>query len=492
MPRSISTDTHEHIDNTAFWKQAYEESEAARAELLDRIFELEQNQTVSRSGLATLEMAANPVVTNKRKRKNDLTAKANSQSKRRAVLATTPEVAAEELQRKEKANEVEEVQSCTSGTQRQTRHGTFADQTRTGSIAFMRHFFNLRQLIVSKLPDRRVLQDSLRRLCHVSAKLISDTPLAASPSELSKKSSAQTQATPDLSSTVLTIRRSYTSILQGLDKLCAKSDGMNEIGSVVYEVIVLFETVLAKISTLVVPKSKDTDGSTSKAKTTRARKRVPEQSSTSSSHDGHFVCQSLAQLAVAMLTTLDPSKEPHAQVMEGCLYAFLNHLGSSLSLAVFIADQPSEQRGMFTGILPPQGLERMSNVDSGTVIRGVQLEAPYLIYILDNVMSSVNGHQELMNPHSVSLFSSKNSGTSSDTPTRQIKEKLQNTLLKGVFGSDDETFCNSLQKPERRKNDTIESSPVQHCLTEQTPEWFTSEVWRILGWNILATDDASR
>jgi hypothetical protein len=277
--------------------------------------------------------------------------------------------------------------------------------------------------------------------------------------------------------------------LLGLDKLFTESNGTGEVGSVVYEAIVLFESTIAKISTLAVQKAEEIGESNPKAKTARAKSRAPKQTQSPPSHDHQATCQSLAHLAVTMLTTVDPSKEPQSQILEGCLCAFLDHLGSSLSLAVFSDDQSIEQREIFTGLLSPQGLQDMSNLDSGTATRAVQLEAPYLIYILDKVMAFVDGHQALMSSRSTSLFSL--SKDSSDTFAKQIREKLQNTLLKGVFGDDDETFRNSLQKPIGLESGMDGDLPAQLGPAEQTPEWFTGEIWRILGWNILAGDDAS-
>ena len=358
----------------------------------------------------------------------------------------------------------------------------------------MRLFFNLRQQIVSKRPDNGALQQSLQKFCRVAAAIFLDTSLANSPPEPSQKSSTQTQsptASSNLESTALVIRRSYASILQGLDELCSRSDRTSEVGGVVYEVIVLFETILAKMSTLANEVAKEAEESNSKAKTGKAKSRAPKQAHTPS-QGHHATCQSLAQLMAIMLTTLDPSKESQSQILEGCLCAFLDHLGSSLSLAVFVDDQLSEQREMFTGILPPQGLQDISTFDSETATRAVQLEAPYLIYILENVMTFVDGHQALMSSRSASLFSlSKNSWTSSNVFAKQIKEKLQNTLLKGVFGSGEKTFRNSLQRPAGPDTSVDEDLPARPDPAVQTPDWFTGEVWRILGWNILASDDES-
>lgn len=63
-------------------------------------------------------------------------------------------------------------------------------------------------------------------------------------------------------------------------------------------------------------------------------------------------------------------------------------------------------------------------------------------------------------------------------------------LLKGVFGGDDEMFRDCLQLPLVPENGTGETPPSQVDPAELTPEWFTGEVWRILGGDILAGDGA--
>src|SRR5256885_12710058 len=110
----------------------------------------------------------------------------------------------------------------------------------------MRCLFKLRKKIASKRPESGPLQPSLREFCRAAAAIISETSLGGSPSESIKQSSIQTQsltASTSLERTSLAVQRSYTSIVQGLGKLCAISDNTNKAGSVVYEVIVLFETI---------------------------------------------------------------------------------------------------------------------------------------------------------------------------------------------------------------------------------------------------------
>ena len=102
---------HERLDSTAFWKQAYETSEAAQAELLDRIYELEQSQNLPQNRREVFDIPASPIAGNTRKRKNDTTAKANSQSKRRTVIRKMPlprEAVTEKSTGHENATEVDE------------------------------------------------------------------------------------------------------------------------------------------------------------------------------------------------------------------------------------------------------------------------------------------------------------------------------------------------------------------------------------------------
>ena len=334
------------------------------------------------------------------------------------------------------------------------------------------------------------MQHATEELCRSAAALLSNSLIVVVPSASAEKANAPTPTTT-IRSAILAIQMSYHSCLLGLDKLCVTSESTRQVGSVVYEVTVLFETALAKISALVVQQAERRVEPKLKAKTSKAKSRTPKRSYEPSSEDHHVICQGLTQLAVTMLTTLDTSNPSHSQILEGCLCVFLDRLGSSLSLAVFTETLPSRQREMFTGVRPPKGLQYMSTFDKETALRAVQLEAPYLIYILDNVMTLVSSHEALDRSQPTSLFSLfKDSRTSNCSFVAQIKEKLQNSLLKGVFGDDDETFCNVLQIPERPGRG-VDNSPVQVGPVEQTLEWFTSEVWRALGWRILTGDDAS-
>jgi hypothetical protein len=150
-----------------------------------------------------------------------------------------------------------------------------------------------------------------------------------------------------------------------------------------------------------------------------------------------------------MLTTINPS---HSHILEGCLCAFLDHLGSSLSLAVLTNPSLCRSSKPSTASYRPK-VCRKYRPWTQTAMRTVQLEAPYLIHILDNVMTFINTHQTLIgfrsasSPSSSSKDGSNSNSSCSNAFAKQVKEKLQNALLKGVFGGDNETFCDCLQLP---------------------------------------------
>lgn len=296
----------------------------------------------------------------------------------------------------------------------------------------------------------------------------------------------------DVESTAVAVQRTIPTVVQGLDRLCANPDTSSHFGSAVYDVVVLFEAVLSQLSSIALQNARESTNIVGKrVGPTKPKSRTVKKTAAVAVTNHHGACQGLAKLAACVMLSLDPLNNGHNQILEGCLCALLDHLGSSLSTAVFTDEQPVEQQSTFTGVVPPQGLQDLSDIDPRTAVQAVQMEAPYLVYILDKVMTFINVHQGVMTTESTPLFSlQKTTKTSRGAFAQKIKEKLQNTLLKGVFGDDDETFRDSLRRPPEAANDAVDEFSAQVGVCEGTPKWLTSELWRILGWDILTYDDS--
>ena len=66
-----------------------------------------------------------------------------------------------------------------------------------------------------------------------------------------------------------------------------------------------------------------------------------------------------------------------------------------------------------------------------------------------------------------------------------VVDKMQNTLLRALFGDQDEAFRDSLRRP--AKVERIDDTEDLMVGTEEdiTSEWFIGEVWNSVGWDIL-------
>ena len=278
----------------------------------------------------------------------------------------------------------------------------------------------------------------------------------------------------------------YSSILDALDKIAAKATEVRLRGVVMHDMVRLFQHVLGQLHALCSQKAGDLLGHEQSAKGSRSRRAVKQQN-TATACDPDQISRQLANFLAQTVVVLDLSKSSHHDLFEGLVCAFLDHLGSSLSLVVFGDNSPVSPRdGDTSGLLDPQGLQHTDRTAIGASLKAALLEAPYLIYILDRIMTVVDSRQSLMSSRSGPLFALRKDATISNNEFgRRIKQKLQNTLLRGVFGDDDLTFCDALQRaPPVELGEEIPGSDER---SRGTPEWFTGEAWRILGWDILAS-----
>nr|KAK5447204.1 hypothetical protein LTR18_002783 [Exophiala xenobiotica] len=194
-------------------------------------------------------------------------------------------------------------------------------------------------------------------------------------------------------------------------------------------------------------------------------------------------CKIITKTLIKMILLLNLSRDAHCEVLEGILCALLDHIGSVLSLLVF-SDSSGKAEGV-VGILPPTGLIDAAHEDLESAVESAKLEGPYLICILRKAMEFLQSNTNSMSERGLLLFSPRKA--TGDRNLRQsIEETLQNTLLRGVFGDDDDTFHNSL----RRREINVEPD-LNKLMQEITPdatssEWFIGQLWEHLEWSILS------
>jgi hypothetical protein len=271
----------------------------------------------------------------------------------------------------------------------------------------------------------------------------------------------------------------YPSLLQAVEKL---SDNTGTEQRAVYAIVLLFQNVMGHLHTVTGKMARMI------IKDDKIRKRNKPQATkqqSPSTANLHEMCVSLAKLAIDFFEALDLSLLPHNKVLEGLVCVFLDHLGSSLSLVVFADADGAVSKAAQPGILPPLGLLDTSDIDQVAAKRTTEQEAHYLVTILRHLVLCIDKQQSLMRSESAPFLTLKKSFTTSNNAFEaRVRDKLQNTLLRGVFGDDDEMFKDALRRP--RVHDTDDDIDVASHGRDDPGEWFIGEVWRLLGWNTLA------
>lgn len=247
-------------------------------------------------------------------------------------------------------------------------------------------------------------------------------------------------------------------------------------GQIIYYLVCLFESIMVALMQYCTAISKPTIETektsqlTNSAATQRRRSKTEKrartltQSSLSAKKEDD-VAQELTNLLCMMTNSLDLAKEDDQKVMEGFLFIVLGRVGKMLALFVFNDIQlPYE---ICPALKVPDGLASMHQ--EGLSPEVGQCEAKYLIKFLKSLVLS-------------DIFSTPEILATQTQFVRGIKDRLQKTLLQAVFGKEEPLFEEGLRRPT--------TPPPQDCDSEKTgkiafSEWFTQELWTLVGWDML-------
>jgi len=286
-------------------------------------------------------------------------------------------------------------------------------------------------------------------------------------------------------------RRVYPTVLQGLETVEPQSsDGKDLYVPGLSGVVKVFQAFLGRLHKFALDEFVRREHEvTSKRRGSGFRpeetQKMFSQGHSPTSVENLDTAKDLIRVLVGMITALDVSKDAHCQLLEGYLCAILDHIGSSLSLLVFADSDPSRKKQ--AGLLPPTGILDMvqPNVDSAT--GSATIEGPYVVFILrkgvDFLLANAARIPETSLPNFALDRSDGKPPGGSQGLRRKIEETLQNTLLRGAFGDDDDTFCNSLRRDGEEAEEADLNKMVENIgQKEDCAEWFIGEVWEYLGW----------
>ena len=192
----------------------------------------------------------------------------------------------------------------------------------------------------------------------------------------------------------------------------------------------------------------------------------------------------LCRLFVTLFASLDTLKQSRNDLKEGAMYILLTRAGSILGTFVFGDDQSGNRQT----ILNRSTQIEDNNGPTGLLIT-MQTEARHIIWILERVMHLHGLPTARRLPNRTINAKTNKPPSKNSVPTAmeplayQAQIKLQNTLLKAIFGNDNTTFEERFRAPDDPGFDP--GSDIAVVEEGNVKNWYKQEIWRLIGWDIL-------
>lgn len=526
------------------WRDAYTRSEEKQVTLRAIILELESKEVK-----ADTDKAATPPVSQNLRKRKSLQRKGSEapttsvRKKAKTATTLTPHMDQDFL---EHMKGMGQSKLDDSGRAIPPMSSFTTDDSGT---AFLHHVFVLQQTFRTKIPMPKSLAAILCQTASGICQIISETGhqeptpaiKAGRPRQHKELPSSQFQTVPEdsVETRLLAIRRIVPSLLAGLRRLSQLPNGPAFENQVVHCFVKIFRDTLERVCDLAVTNAVEYDiKNVSRTPSSRTRKRHSAKVSDTRqegpcfacgtrglSCDGHIPrCQNciklhrkcefgtsklriatnaqnvqpeapsrsisaLCELAVSFIALVHAPDLAHEHVKEGCLFLLYDKVGQGLKAFVDESqyeDMSQEQAG--NGLLHQK---KGGTRDKGrNPVELLEASAPYFIWMLERTQTLVSAQhhppifsQQTKDRDTVALTVST-FRTSNEESIVDARKKLQHTLLKAVFDNDTcHKFEPSLTFPKPTAASDIPKTDVAKAGVR---DWFKQEVWRIVGWDVLA------
>ncbi|KAE8414195.1 hypothetical protein BDV36DRAFT_299209 [Aspergillus pseudocaelatus] len=454
---SYTHDKDRFFDSVSFWRQAYEKSEAEQSKLLDRIYDLERrNEALS----AKLQARNTPF-------------EAEQPSSKRK--ATVGEKAAGGVTTRKRAK-TQTVNGASAPWDELDR----LDLTEESTGPFMRHYYTLQKALQRKSNALDIVRAAVN-LCETTANELSEvvSEKRAVPCASRNKGSTRTEG-PTIAEVLHCMECAFQLLLQVIRTLSGTEDGMQSSNRVIYHIVHLYESTMDALEQWC--KAKSEQAQPAKQKHAASNKIKVKQLPGFNMNTGNEVSTQMVRLLNAMASSLNPGCPGHQDLLEGFLFILLSRVGKLLCLFVFqdLKLRP-DLRADFTKLPLPRGLTELDINDRP--LCSAEMEAKCLVWLLKRALAIL---------HSFTSSSSSESRDSdgSISSAAKLKERLQSTLLQAVFGTDS-TWEKPLERPALTDEDFRNLQLPSQNPDQSVPDWFTQEVWKLLGWEILVRSNTS-
>lgn len=322
------------------------------------------------------------------------------------------------------------------------------------------------QNALQKRPNYSNLATMAATLCKTAEKELLSTVQKTSGLPGLQPSKVRQTKQPDLVAVTRGVEVAFQLAYKTLHKFSGAKNGKPHCGQVTYYLVCLFESTMTALAQHCTAVSKHISSTAKTLPKTNSKSQMITRSTTKKMSDVQNppdeIGPPLAGLLNTMALSLDLTRPEDQQLMEGFLFTFIRRTGRILSLFVF------ENLQMPTGVPLPQGLEAMKQENLSS--ENARLEAKYLVWLLEKLLAVLD-HDSIARSQFVV----------------KVRHQLQQTLLRAVWG-DDPLFQNGLMRP---ATPPAQNLGVQKADQQSISDWFTHELWRLIGWDILSSVLAS-
>jgi hypothetical protein len=350
----------------------------------------------------------------------------------------------------------------------------------------MRHMFALQQALYKK-PSTCSVTSAAVELCKSAEKAIISVVQDSKP--MLKTTGTQQNQNPAPLSVLSALERAHELLHRGLDKLIGSADAMKAVGILKYHLVCLFETAMCALQQRC---RVGVEEMATRSKPTKKQKRVLilklSKAVNLTGHSPHVnsnddIAARIANVLMTMILKANNSTSKRETLLDGYLFVLLNRVGKVLCQFVFQDLELRPDLRIDSTKLPcPDGLIEASLDDVS--LQGMEAESKHLIWLVERAIALTGTSSILSMPESVTETNIPPSGSISVSLQSIARKRLQNTVLQAVFGEDDPLFSDALKPLERPADLHFLSQPPKQA----TREWFTKEVWRLLGWDVLTRE----
>ena len=262
---------------------------------------------------------------------------------------------------------------------------------------------------------------------------------------------------------------SFHTCFKALNELCLTILGRSMKHEIVYRLAMFFKKALDHLHTVCTLQAKtETEG---RRKTRSQRDKIGEE----------YAVNKYLPRALILISQVDwqVGKPGHSDILEGILFAILEHTGRLVSNAVF---------NEHIAISDKVGNITLGDTEPWT--GAAPLEARYIVPVLHAALGRSNSRRELVDRvlyDGCETAKVQTQGSSQQTLTDsgcdlllKARKRLQETLVKCAIGGEG---LGGLVLPSQPDDFDISPEPAQ-CAEKYSPEWLIESIWADVGWEL--------